>query len=65
MYGDIIEIAPRTLMVEGTVPPTSVLLEPDVPNVVLYRPDSTLYIMDTGVSTFFRGKVLEAVGCAT
>jgi glyoxylase-like metal-dependent hydrolase (beta-lactamase superfamily II) len=60
MYGDVVEIAPRTLMIEGTVPPTSVLLEPDVPNVVLYRPDTTLYVMDTGVTTFFRDKVLEA-----
>ena len=62
MYGDIVEIAPRTLMVEGTEPLTSVLVSGARRAERRALPSGyTLYLLDTGVSTFFRGKVLQAV----
>ncbi len=59
MYGDIIEIAENTLFVEG-LEPKLIFKEPDIASSVLYKSGSTLYIMDTGASRFFRERILKA-----
>jgi hypothetical protein len=38
MYGDIIEIAQNTLLVEGKIP-SSIMKEPDIANSVVYKAD--------------------------
>lgn len=60
MYGDIIEIAPDTLLVEGKIP-SSIMKEPDIANSVVYKTDDILYIFDTGATAFFRGKLRSAI----
>jgi glyoxylase-like metal-dependent hydrolase (beta-lactamase superfamily II) len=60
MYGDIIKISDNLLMVEGQEP-TTILLQPDIANSIIYKSGSGLYIMDTGGTPFFRDKILKAV----
>jgi glyoxylase-like metal-dependent hydrolase (beta-lactamase superfamily II) len=60
MYGDIIRISDNLLMVEGQEP-SSILLQPDKANSIVYKPGSNLYIMDTGGTPFFRDRILKAV----
>jgi glyoxylase-like metal-dependent hydrolase (beta-lactamase superfamily II) len=60
MYGDIIKISDNLLMVEGQEPST-ILLQPDIANSIVYKSGSSLYIMDTGGTPFFRDRIFKAV----
>ncbi|MGD8447725.1 MAG: MBL fold metallo-hydrolase [Desulfobacterales bacterium] len=60
MYGDIIEIAQNTLLVEGKIP-SSIMKEPDIANSVVYKADNVLYIFDTGATAFFRSRLHLAI----
>jgi glyoxylase-like metal-dependent hydrolase (beta-lactamase superfamily II) len=60
MYGEIIKIAQDTLLVEGKIP-SSIMKEPDIANSVVYKADNIVYIFDTGVTAFFRGRLLLAI----
>jgi glyoxylase-like metal-dependent hydrolase (beta-lactamase superfamily II) len=60
MYGDIIEIAKNTLLVEGKIPST-IMKEPDIANSVVYKADNILYIFDTGATVFFRSRLHSAI----
>lgn len=60
MYGDIIEIAQNTLLVEGKIPST-IMKEPDIANSLVYKVGDTVYLLDTGATTFFRERLHKAI----
>ncbi len=60
MYGDIIQFKKNALMVEGKIP-SSIMKEPDIANSVIYKVDDIVYVIDTGATTFFGEKLIEAV----
>ncbi|ADY55871.1 hypothetical protein Sgly_1571 [Syntrophobotulus glycolicus DSM 8271] len=60
MYGDIVEIAQNTLLIEGKRPST-IMKEPDIANSVVYKADDVLYLLDTGATPFFRERILKAI----
>jgi glyoxylase-like metal-dependent hydrolase (beta-lactamase superfamily II) len=60
-YGDIVRVAPSTLMVVGR-PLAADKGEADVANAILYRSGDTLYVIDTGATPSFRSFLSEAIG---
>lgn len=59
-YGDIVQVAPRTLMVVGReLRPAQ--HEGDVANSILYRKGDTLYVVDTGATPSFRPFLRKAI----
>jgi glyoxylase-like metal-dependent hydrolase (beta-lactamase superfamily II) len=60
LYGDLLQLGDSAIFVEGMEPRT-VLLDQDVPSVLVYRSGDDLYVLDTGATQFFRERVLEAV----
>jgi hypothetical protein len=48
MLGDIVEIAERLWLIKGEMPQDNDRY-PDIANVVVYRKDDRLYVIDTGV----------------
>jgi glyoxylase-like metal-dependent hydrolase (beta-lactamase superfamily II) len=59
-YGDVVRAAPKTLMVVGR--PLDVAKgEADIANAILYRPRSTLYVIDTGATRSFRPSLRRAI----
>jgi glyoxylase-like metal-dependent hydrolase (beta-lactamase superfamily II) len=60
MYGDIIEVASQTWMVEGRMP-SNILKEPDIANALVHKAGDTVYVIDAGATFFFRQRMKEAV----
>jgi len=59
-YGDIVRVAPNTLMVVGR-PLAAANGEADVANTILYRAGDTLYVIDTGATPSFRPFLRKAI----
>lgn len=57
-FCEAIEVAPDAWCIGGRKP-ESMLLEADIPNIVLYKIHQTLHIIDTGVSQTFREAILK------
>lgn len=60
MYGDIIRFRKNAFMVEGKIP-SSIMKEPDIANSVIYKAGDVVYVIDTGATTFFGEKIIEAI----
>jgi glyoxylase-like metal-dependent hydrolase (beta-lactamase superfamily II) len=59
-YGDIVQIAPSTLMVVGRALDVA-KGQADVGNAILYRDGDTLYVIDTGATTSFQPPLRKAI----
>jgi glyoxylase-like metal-dependent hydrolase (beta-lactamase superfamily II) len=59
-YGDIVRVAPRTLMIVGRALDTA-RAQADVGNAILYRSGDTLYMVDTGTTASFRPFLRRAI----
>lgn len=59
-YGDIVDVAPRTVMVVGRILRPA-QREGDVANSILYRKGDTLYVIDTGATPSFRPFLRAAI----
>jgi glyoxylase-like metal-dependent hydrolase (beta-lactamase superfamily II) len=59
LYGDLLQLSDNAIFVEGQEPRT-VLLDQDIPSVLVYRSGEDLYVLDTGATAFFRERLLEA-----
>jgi glyoxylase-like metal-dependent hydrolase (beta-lactamase superfamily II) len=59
-YGDMVQVAPRTLMVVGRILRPA-QHEGDVANAILYRKGETLYVVDTGATPSFRPFLRAAI----
>ncbi|MEA4921674.1 MAG: MBL fold metallo-hydrolase [Clostridiaceae bacterium] len=60
MYGDIIQFRKNAFMVEGKIP-SSIMKEPDIANSIIYKESDIVYVIDTGATTFFGEKLIEAI----
>jgi glyoxylase-like metal-dependent hydrolase (beta-lactamase superfamily II) len=60
LYGDLIQLGSDAIFIEGQEPRT-VLLDQDIPSVLVYRSGDDLYVFDTGATAFFRKRLLEAI----
>jgi len=60
-YGDIVRVAPKTLMVVGR-PLAEDKGEGDIANTILHRAGDTLYVIDTGATPSFRPFLRKAIG---
>lgn len=58
---DIHELAPNLFVIEGH-DPHRMWEDPDIPSIALYRHQSRLYILDSGVGPEQRGAILEIAG---
>jgi glyoxylase-like metal-dependent hydrolase (beta-lactamase superfamily II) len=59
-YGDVVRVAPRTLMVVGR-PLVAEKGEADAANAIVYRSGRRLYVIDTGATPSFRPFLREAI----
>ena len=59
MLGEIVAISENTLLIEGQEP-RSILIEPDIANVVAHKAGSTLFIIDTGCTPPMREAIHRA-----
>ena len=59
-YGDVVRVAPRTLMVVGRALDVA-RGQADVGNAILYRSGATLYMIDTGTTASFRPFLRRAI----
>jgi hypothetical protein len=59
-YGDIVRVAPRTLMIVGRALDVA-RGQADVGNAILYRSGETLYMIDTGSTASFRPFLRRAI----